>query len=53
MAQTAEQMIAAQLGGLTLELIKRDAQIEALVEENAKLKEALKQFADKEEPKKE
>ena len=41
MAQTAEQMIAAQLGHLTLELIKRDAQIERLEEEAQQLRDAL------------
>lgn len=49
MAQTAEQMIAAQLGGLTLELIKRDAQIEQLVEENQKLRDVLQGLAEKDE----
>lgn len=41
MARTIDQLVVEQLGGLTLELAKRDLQIELLLEENAKLKEAF------------
>jgi hypothetical protein len=53
MPKSIEQMISEQIGGLTLELIKRDIQIDQLTEENAKLKAAIKMFDENSKPAKE
>ena len=45
------EKVKEQIGGLTFELLRRDAEIQVLLEENTALKDALKQLAPKEDTK--
>lgn len=46
MAKTVDQIVAEQLGGLTLEVARLQARIEALTEENSALKAAQAKASD-------
>jgi cell division protein FtsB len=51
MARSVDQIMQEQLGGLTYALLLRDAQVEALTDENKKLKEEIEKLKPKEEKK--